>query len=314
MQGPLVTAVIVTRGRRPKLLSKAIESVANQTHDAIELVVVDDSPEMVSERVAAEWDDALDVRCLAGDGEGVTAARNRGLRAANGQFVAHLDDDDRWLPEKTARQLEAFEDDPDLGLVCVGQRYEDETGTVVNEHRPTLSGEATERLLRGERLAPTSSSMARTDLVREHDCYFDERLAYWDDKDWYIQLSQHSTVKSIPDPLVVRGIGDYDRLVNDFQSIHDRYYDVLVEKHRPLAREYDCEEEFVAALSEAVAGAALASERYPESRRYALRAVRNNSSLRFPYLCLVASAGGRYTHRSMVTVRRRANRLVSALT
>lgn len=314
MENPLVTAVVVTHGRRPELLAEAIESAANQTHDAIEVVVVDDSSEMVSERVAAEWDDDLDVRCLSGDGEGVAAARNVGLREARGEFVAHLDDDDRWLPEKTARQLRAFEaGGPDLGLVCVGQQYEDETGAVVNQHNPTLSGNATESLLRGERLAPMSSSMARTALVREHDCYFDERLAYWDDKDWYIQLSRHARVESIPDPLMVRGIGDYERLVNDFEGIDESYYEVLLAKYRPLAREYGCERAFVATLSAAVAGAALSSERYPEARRYALRAARNDPTMSFPYICLAASLGGRYTHRSMVAVGRRVNQLYSTL-
>lgn len=312
MQEPLITAVIPTYGRRPDLLLNAVESIANQTYKNIEIIIVDDSSEQVSERVKSRTSDEIEIRCLCdGDHNGPAAARNVGIRASHGEFIAFLDDDDRWLPEKTIRQLQMFSED--VGLVCVGQYYENESGQVVNDRRPTICGDVTESLLRGRHLAPTSSAMIRAELVDEYDLFFDERLAYWEDKDWYLRVSQYCAVETISDPLTVRGIGDYDRLSDDFEAIRDKYRPLYNRKHRALAISYskDCEREFVANLSQSIASAALNEGQYHDARRYAFHAIKTYPSLRFPYVCLLVSLGGRFTHKSALTFRQRARSFLS---
>ena len=102
----LVSAVIPTRNR-PNLVVRAVKTALNQTHPDMEIVVVVDGP------------DAATTKALSGIGDprlrivnlpisrGGSAARNTGVQAANGEWVAFLDDDDEWLPRKIELQLSA---------------------------------------------------------------------------------------------------------------------------------------------------------------------------------------------------------------
>jgi glycosyltransferase involved in cell wall biosynthesis len=104
----LVSAVIPTRGR-PELLLRALRSVLAQTLREIEVVVVIDGEDLATERALAEFvreDSRIRVVALA-ISVGGSDARNRGAAAASGEWIAFLDDDDEWLPDKLQRQLEA---------------------------------------------------------------------------------------------------------------------------------------------------------------------------------------------------------------
>lgn len=109
-EGPLVSVIVPTYGDS-ELLGPALESVAAQTHENVELVVVDSSD--------VSWLCDLATRVdgftyLFQEPRGLAAARNRGLDAATGEVIAFLDADDRWLPEKLDRQLAAIADGADV--------------------------------------------------------------------------------------------------------------------------------------------------------------------------------------------------------
>lgn len=108
---PTVTVVIPTFNRRA-LLARAIQSVVQQTFTDFELIVVDDgSSDRVGE-VLAEWPTA-DARLIVHPThQGAAAARNTGIRAARGELIAFLDDDDQWLPSKLAQQIACFRSAP----------------------------------------------------------------------------------------------------------------------------------------------------------------------------------------------------------
>ena len=105
----IVSAVIPTRGR-PELLRRAVRSALAQTLREIEVVVVIDGEDSVTRLVTNEWAQqdarvhvvALDVSVGGSD------ARNRGVDAASGEWIAFLDDDDEWLPGKLQAQLDAL--------------------------------------------------------------------------------------------------------------------------------------------------------------------------------------------------------------
>ena len=117
MSGPLVSVVIpVYNGAR--FISRTLDSVLAQTHRTLEIVVVDDgstdrTTDLVLERAAAD----PRVRLVHQENSGVAAARNRGIRESQGPFIAPLDADDLWHPEKIERQLRRFEERPEAGLV-----------------------------------------------------------------------------------------------------------------------------------------------------------------------------------------------------
>ncbi len=103
-QAPLVSAVIPTRNR-PELVRRAVRSVLNQTCERLEAVVVVDGPDPATLAVLRDLGDPR-VRIIALEKSvGGSEARNIGVVAAAGQWIALLDDDDEWLPEKVSAQL-----------------------------------------------------------------------------------------------------------------------------------------------------------------------------------------------------------------
>ena len=106
MNGPLVTVVIPTR-RRPELVQRALRSVLAQTHPAIEVIVVIDGPDPATTDALAGWPDPRLRVMQAPAPSGAGAARNLAAATATGSWIAFLDDDDEWLPDKLARQLAA---------------------------------------------------------------------------------------------------------------------------------------------------------------------------------------------------------------
>lgn len=104
---PLVSAVIPTRNR-PDLVCRAVRSALAQTYPNLEVVVVIDGPDDATVRVLEALNDAR-IRIVAlQENVGGSEARNVGVRAARGEYIGLLDDDDEWLPEKISKQVRKF--------------------------------------------------------------------------------------------------------------------------------------------------------------------------------------------------------------
>ena len=105
---PLVSVVIPTY-RRPLLVIRAVQSALAQTLSQIEVIVVIDGPEQSTREALATIDDSRLKVIELPTNQGCCAARKAGITAAQAKWVAHLDDDDEWMPHKLERQLEAVE-------------------------------------------------------------------------------------------------------------------------------------------------------------------------------------------------------------
>jgi glycosyltransferase involved in cell wall biosynthesis len=102
---PLVTAVIPTRNR-PELVTRAVRSALGQSYPHMEVVVVIDGPDMATDAALATLsDERLRVVTLP-ESRGGSGARNAGVEVASGSWIALLDDDDEWLPEKIDLQIQ----------------------------------------------------------------------------------------------------------------------------------------------------------------------------------------------------------------
>jgi len=111
---PLVSCVIPSYNR-PGYVRTAIESALTQTYSPMEVIVVDDGSTDETPDVAESFGERVKVIRQANGGS--AAARNTGIAAASGEFVAWLDSDDAWLPEKIAIQVAAARDYPEAGIV-----------------------------------------------------------------------------------------------------------------------------------------------------------------------------------------------------
>lgn len=104
-------SVVVPTYEDAEFVGRALESIAEQTYDAIEVVLVDSSGVEWLESLAAETDW---VHYSFQEPSGLPAARNHGIELASGEFVGFLDADDEWLPGKLAAQMTAFETGADV--------------------------------------------------------------------------------------------------------------------------------------------------------------------------------------------------------
>jgi glycosyltransferase involved in cell wall biosynthesis len=114
-----VSALICVRNGEP-YLAEAIDSALGQTAPPSELIVVEDSSTDRSAEIARSY--APRVRLIQPEPRGLSAARNTAVAASSGEFVAFLDSDDLWEPQKLELQLEAFARDPQLDFVFTRTR------------------------------------------------------------------------------------------------------------------------------------------------------------------------------------------------
>ncbi len=128
---PIVSVIIPTYNRAA-LVQRAIESVLAQTHDGIEVIVVDDgSNDGSAERLGLRYGDDARVTSIATDHRGAAAARNVGLTAVSGSHVAFLDSDDAWYQWKLQFQLECLDAVPEAGMIWSDMAAADPDGVLV---------------------------------------------------------------------------------------------------------------------------------------------------------------------------------------
>jgi glycosyltransferase involved in cell wall biosynthesis len=150
---PLVSVVITVHNQAP-FVAATLDSVLAQTYPNVEVVVVDDGSTDDTLARCRRYGDRL--RLLPRPNGGVAVARNTGLAAAQGAYIAHLDGDDLWHPEKLARQVEAARRFPGAGMIIAdGHSFED--------GMPDAPGLITGEM--GRRLS------AATEPAVEVDCY-----------------------------------------------------------------------------------------------------------------------------------------------
>ena len=171
-----------------KYLAEAIKSVLDQTYTDFEVVIVNDGSNDTTEKVVLAFKDER-IKYFYQANVGLSAARNRALSLSNGEFVAILDQDDLWAPEKLELQVGLMDSKPDVGVVYSAGYTVGGDGTILRAERTSryCRGEITGSLLKGNYIScPTVMFRAsalkkvggfRTDLkiAEEYDMYL--RLA-----------------------------------------------------------------------------------------------------------------------------------------
>lgn len=196
---PRVSVIIPTRNRLP-LLKKALKSVEEQTFGNLEIIVVDDASDDDTAEFLREEMEKGRLRVIRHESRaGGGKARNSGILAAKGDFIAFLDDDDEWLPKKLEKQLPLF-DDPQVGLVYTG------TELVQTDHQlsyyalPDITGHVFETMLIENRIGTTNTVVLRAALARE--TLFDESLPARQDYDLWLRIAKTHKFAGVREALV----------------------------------------------------------------------------------------------------------------
>jgi glycosyltransferase involved in cell wall biosynthesis len=195
-----VSVVVPTHNRR-RLLGQALGSVVRQRGVDVEVIVVDDgSADGIGETVAGLRDDR--VRLVRHEHpQGVSAARNRGIAEARGSWVAFLDDDDLWAPDKLARQLAAARRDHRAWAVAGAVSVDDQLRVLTGE--PPLLPERIAADLSRYNCVPAGASnvVVHADVLAGTGG-FDPGLRHMADWDLWIRLGRSGPPATVPRPLL----------------------------------------------------------------------------------------------------------------
>jgi len=220
-----VSVIVPTRDRRV-LLRRALDSVRGQTHPPNEIIVVDDgSRDDTVEMLRSRYPD---VAVLQQEGSGVSAARNRGIACSRSPWIALLDSDDEWLPDKLARQLAALRKTPGA-VVCHTDEIWVRNGVRVNPRRRHAKhgGHIFERCLPLCCISPSSILLHRS--VLEDIGGFDETLPVCEDYDLWLRMTASYPVLLVDEPLLVKYGGHDDQLSRRYWGM-DRFRIRALEK------------------------------------------------------------------------------------
>lgn|SRR5574337_37784 len=202
MPRPTVS-VVVPAYNAAAFLRRAIDSVLGQTAVDLELLVVDDGSTDATLQLLAGYGERL--QAIPQVNAGPAGARNRGLALARGRYIAFLDADDWWLPEKLGRQVALLDSRPEIGFCSTGTRVVHADGTPAGDWPcGDIGASLLETLfMRGAVVSgSTSGVLARRELLLDAGG-FDERLRGFEDPDLWIRLAARAGYACIPQPLTV---------------------------------------------------------------------------------------------------------------
>lgn len=242
----VLVSVIITTCKRPlDLLQRAVKSALEQTHKNLEIIIVNDYPES-SELVASirqllnSFKDQRLRYIVHKQNAGACKARNTGIMASSGSFIALLDDDDEWLPEKIELQLHGFKTSQ-TGMVY--SPFYNITGSLPGKLtvRGTKSGDLAEKLLWTNCIGGSSMTLMRREVF--DTCgLFDESFPSSQDYDMWIRIAQNYDIACINKPLTKRFLleesisKDYFRKERGFERFLEKYADLY--SQNPAALNY----------------------------------------------------------------------------
>jgi len=240
----VAVSVVLPSYNRAELLGRAIESVLAQTFRNFELIVVDDASTDSTERVVKEFCEPR-VRYFRQEmNKGAPAARNRGIKAARGEFIAFQDSDDEWVPEKLQIQFDILKNSPaEVGVVYSGMER------VVGEERslwPTPAVTPEDGIIYGDALNRLLGIGLQTSLIRR-ECFskvgmFDEDLKRLQDFELFIRLSKYYCFSHVNKSLVryhdtENSISsNCEALFSASEAILEKYHHDIVNNRRALAK------------------------------------------------------------------------------
>ncbi len=233
---PLVSVIIPTFNRK-HVLNEAINSVLSQSFSDFELIIIDDGSTDSTQKLLESYGERI--RCYFQENKGPSAARNLGIRHANGLYISFLDSDDMWLPNKLSTQMDLIFTAPET-KICYTDEIWIRDGVRVNpgKRHQKYSGWIFKYCLALCIISPSSVLMHRE--IFEHIGMFDENLIVCEDYDLWLRVSLFYPITFINEPLIIKRGGHSDQLSHKYWGM-DRFRITAIEKmltHPKLSNEH----------------------------------------------------------------------------
>jgi len=222
-----MVSVIIPTYNCDKYICEAIDSVLYQTYPDYEIIVIDDgSTDTTRSMIEAGYNT---VRYFYLENNGVAAARNFGISMAQGELIAFLDADDKWLPTKLEKQVKYFQNDDRLGMVFTENSFFNDRGTTqvrVNKRDSLMHGDIVRNIFLNSYVA-TSTVMVRKSVF-EAVGLFEEELAVAEDDNMWMRIGMKYNIELIDETLAQYRITEGSLSSNKHSIYHGVRSNILI--------------------------------------------------------------------------------------
>ena len=209
-------SVVIPTFNRISLVARAIDSVLKQSLNPYEIIVVDDgSDDGTSEMIQNKY---KSIKLIQQQNNGVSAARNNGIKHAKGDWIGLLDSDDEWTEKKLENQANRLIKTPEYDF-CHTNEIWIRNGVRVNQRKKheKYGGYIFDKCLDICRISP-SSVLFRKNIL-DHVGWFDDQLPVCEDYDLWLRITAEYRILFIDDPLIIKYGGHDDQLSHGVEGI-----------------------------------------------------------------------------------------------
>lgn len=204
-------SVIIPAYNAEQFIAETINSALSQTSPAYEIIVIDDGSTDNTAKIVSKF--KAPVNLIQQPNKGVSAARNTGIRNATGDFIAFLDADDLWTPNKLEKQLEFFTAQPEVSTVITDELYFVDNHKIIVDsylNKASFSSQLPKEpsilktpvtWLFTQSFVATSSVVCRKNVLDKAG-FFDESMSICEDRDMWIRLAFEAPIGLIPEVMI----------------------------------------------------------------------------------------------------------------
>ena len=236
--------VIIPTYKRSESLCRAINSVLNQTYENLEIIVVDDNDKdseyrKINEQKLEKYNKLKNFKYIRHDkNKNGAAARNTGIVAAEGEYIAFLDDDDYFFPDRIEKCVNILENNKKYGGVYTSVALK-QGSKIINVINSKLSGNLALNFLKQEPLLGTGSNIFIKKEIIDKIGFFDEKFLRHQDIEYMVRFFNYSEIIALNQVLVVKSTDDKSNKLN-YKKQKDTK-DMFFKKFSKLILSYDKE-------------------------------------------------------------------------
>jgi glycosyltransferase involved in cell wall biosynthesis len=234
---PPPVTIVIPCYNQARFVGQALDSALGQDYDTVQVLLVNDGSTDDLEACLAPYRHHPRLQVLDQENRGLPAARNRGIRAAQGEYLKFLDADDWLTRDALSKQVAAFVNDPALGLVYCDLVRVDSAGKRLDDYsvaraRRILNGDILPSLLVGGYFTPQTVLVPRR--VLDHVGYFDETLGGTADSEiWMRIVCEGYSAYYVPEPLAFYRYHDSNMSLDagHMRATHRRALEVITARY-----------------------------------------------------------------------------------
>ena len=234
-------SVIIPVFNGERTIRETIESVLAQTFSDFELIIIDDGSQDATLEIVEEFSDSR-LKLFSYQNAGLAASRNRGIANATGEYVAFIDADDLWTPDKLNAQYQALQEKPGAAVAyswtdCINEQSQ----FLRRGYYLSFSGEVYPYLLLTNFLENGSNPLIRHQALKAVGG-FDESLKSSEDWEMYLRLAARYPFVAVPSPQILYRVSvrsmstNTPRMEAETIKVIDRVFDQASESLQPLKR------------------------------------------------------------------------------